>query len=71
MLYYINMNNLTTPIAILISGILISLVIASKSFAPRYSIVADAGVKGAFIRLDNKTGETCVVYHSDLANCYK
>ena len=65
------MSKINTSMAIFISGILISLVIASKSFTPRYSIIADSRQKGAYIRLDNKTGETYIVSLSNVANCYQ
>ena len=52
------MNRLTTPIAILISGILIALVLALKSF-PRYEYVMLN--KYWVIQTDKYTGYACLV----------
>ena len=65
------MSKINTSMAIFISGILISLVIASKSFTPRYSIVAAAESSGIYVRLDNKTGETCYITLRNVSNCRK
>ena len=52
------MNNLTTPMAILISGILIALVIAFKDSTPKYSIVHSI-LQDEYLKLNHETGEVC------------
>ena len=52
------MNKITTPMAILISGILIALVIAFKDNTPKYSFENHDSF-GNYLRLDNQTGEVC------------
>ena len=64
------MDKINTSMAILISGILIALVIATTNFTPRYSIVAStkpSSETGFYVRLDNKTGEICRVYTRSIA----
>jgi hypothetical protein len=51
------MNNLTTPIAILISGILIALVIAFKDNFPKYTFVK-TNAQGYF-KMNTQTGYVC------------
>ena len=57
------MNKITTPMAILISGILISLVLAFKSF-PRYEV--RYAYDGIFFKTDTLTGTTCVFGEGDI-----
>ena len=54
------MDKITTPMAVLISGILIAYVIYSKP-VPRYEFRGDS--KRLNIRLDKITGETCAVHN--------
>ena len=52
------MDKITTPMAILTSGILIALVITFKNNTPKYSFVNHDRF-GHYMRLDNQTGEVC------------
>ena len=62
------MNNLTTPMAILISGILIALVIAFKDNSPKYSFVTTSG--DGYFKLNTQTGYVCYgnVYPKVISN---
>ena len=61
------MNKITTPMAILISGILISLVLAFKSF-PRYEV--RYAYDGIFFKTDTLTGTTCFFGENIDINAY-
>jgi hypothetical protein len=54
------MSKIATPMAILISGILIAYVIYSKP-VPRYEFRGDSSEVN--VRLDKITGETCLVHN--------
>jgi len=52
------MDKITTPMAILISGILIAVVIAFKDSIPKLSIVKDK-LADEYLILNHETGEVC------------
>ena len=52
------MNNLTTPKAIILVGIILSVVYIF--FAPRYELQIAPKDQSAYLRLDTRTGEVCV-----------
>ena len=52
------MNNLTTPKAIILIGIILSVVYIF--FSPRYEFQMSEGDNSYYLRLDTKTGEVCV-----------
>ena len=58
------MNKITTPMAILISGILISLVLAFKSF-PRYEVRYNEQ-DHVYFKTDTLTGTTCFFGTGDI-----
>ena len=51
------MNNLTTPKAIILVGIILSLVYIF--FAPRYELQITPKDQSIYLRLDTRTGEVC------------
>ena len=52
------MNNLTTPMAIILVGVILSIVYIF--FAPRYELQIAPKNQSAYLRLDTRTGEVCV-----------
>jgi hypothetical protein len=54
------MNNLTTPMAILISGILIALVIAFKDNSPKYQFTPNGTSLLSVVKNNIHTGESCL-----------
>ncbi len=51
------MDKITTPMAILISGVLIALIIAFKDNSPKYSLASTS--TDAYLLLNTRTGYVC------------